>query len=74
MNSLDIFVVYKGPKDLPGKYAVRRWSIEGGGKPRPMELVAQDETLEEVRAKIPPGLYPLARMPDDDPVIVETWV
>jgi len=31
-------------------------------------------TLEELREKLPFGLHRLPRNPNDDPVIVETWV
>jgi len=67
------YVIYNNPRDYPGKYVMRRWDIRAG------EMIATDnmelaETLEEIRGKVPPGLYCLERFEDDDPCIVEVWL
>jgi hypothetical protein len=67
------WVVYFNPKDYPGKYVVRRWRIAQGSAEAAKEATVHD-SLEEARAAIPPGLYPLERFADDDRVIVEVWI
>ena len=67
------WVIYRHPRGYPGKYVMRRWGILAG------KIVATDEmaladTLEEIRASVPPGLYRLERFEDDDPCILEVWL
>jgi hypothetical protein len=66
---LEMFVVYDHPRDFPGHFVVRRWL---GGRPTADFAIA--DTLEAARAEVPIGLHRLPREPDDDRVIVETWV
>lgn len=69
---LDFWTIYEGTKDYPKHFVVRRWRTQGG------RLHAQEcqlfDTLAEARASLPRGLHNLGRYPEDDPVIVETWV
>jgi hypothetical protein len=67
------WVIYQHPRDYPGEFVMRRWIIEAN------LLIATDEmavaaTLEEIRKKVPPGLYCLDRFEEDDPCIVEVWL
>lgn len=77
---LYMFTVYESPRDFPGRFVVRRWAIgpRQFGDPikakpdaRPWAIA---DTLAGARESLPPGLSNLARNPDDDSVIVETWV
>lgn len=72
-EALEQFVVYRSPRDYPGKFVVRRWSIEAAG-PSPREVRAVVGTLEAARSKIPRGLFMFVRSAEDDPCIVETWL
>lgn len=74
MNILCLYTVYKYPKDYPDKFVVRRWEINGKPQPENKEIVAVGEDLQEVRSKLPHGLCRIERQPEDDPVIVETWL
>lgn len=69
---LEMWVVYKYPKDFPNDYVVRRWKIDG------QELIACEAqfapTIEAVRKNIPDHLTMLRPMAGDDPCIVETWI
>lgn len=69
MNQIDIWVIYKHPKDFPNKYVVRHWINEN-----PTKTMYTANTLEEIRKKIPQGLTLLPRFPQDDPKIVEVWL
>lgn len=70
---MPIFVVYRDPKDFPGKFAVRIFD----GK-KPLRLVAVKNTLDEARAAIqqwpPLDFSMIPRFENDDPRIVETWL
>ena len=70
------FAIYFNPSDFPGKYVLRRWAItEGSPFPVPDKTpMGAAFSIEELRAKVPPGLVCLRRDPTDDPVIVEVWV
>ncbi len=34
----------------------------------------QDDTLDALRSRLPPGLFQMPRAPSDDPTIIETWL
>jgi hypothetical protein len=70
---LEMFVVYFNTQDYPSRYVVRRWLCVAP-EPRPTADVQDFATLEEARASLSPTLCRLERHPNDDPVIVETWV
>ncbi len=68
-----LFTVYKHPTDYPGKWVVRRFL---GMVPDEKPTLLGD-SLAEVQhelLELHPHLYLLDRRPEDDPVIVETWV
>lgn len=72
MQVLEMWTVYEKPKDFPQSYVARKWVI--GQTPEATNEVLVGATLEEVRAKLPPGLHCMNRSPEEDPVIVETWL
>jgi len=73
------YTIFKDPKDAPGHYVLRGWDIgEGGEVLHTAEAVAtpiSDLALETLRkTMIEMGLICFPRSPDDDPVIVESWI
>lgn len=71
---LTLWVVYRPASDHIGHFAVRRQFASAGTHGVEGEPVLFGRTLAEVRAQLPPDLYPLGRQPDDDPSIVEVWI
>ena len=74
---LRMYTVYRDPIDLPGvRWAVREFVISSRGNgPQAARLLGTAITLELARLLIPDGAdVCIARSPDDDPVIVETWI
>lgn len=77
---LHMYTIYESPRDFPGLFVVRRWTIGPRQFGDPMTAKADErpwaitETLARARDSLPSGLYNIARNPDDDTVIVETWV
>jgi hypothetical protein len=76
---VSLWTVYRSPVDYPGVFVARRFVImprRAGGRP---EAIATSEmfvadSLEEVRALLPAGMFCLPRLGPDQPQIVETWV
>lgn len=72
-RSTPMWIVCFNPSDYPGRYTVRVHVVTG-------QFSVQDsnvfvcQTLEEAREHVPKGATLLARHPDDDSVIVETWI
>lgn len=72
---LSMWVIYDHPLDFPGGYIARKWNIGGGLKPLfATGSTVTGDTLEEVRAKLPRGLYRINRDPRDEPQVVECWL
>jgi hypothetical protein len=73
-GGLSIWTIYRAPRDLPGvAFAARRFVTGPGTYTADAEVITGD-TLDEVRAKLPPFLCLMPRSPGDDPVIVESWI
>jgi hypothetical protein len=74
-GDLQVFTIYHRPADLPQcNYVVRAYVIRSGG-PHPGDIVGVADTLNAARALIPltaDVCFP--RQPDDDPVVVESWM
>lgn len=66
--SLNLWTIYARPTDYPQSFVARRFQLD-----KPTNEVIVRDTLEEVRAALPPGLHRMERHPSDDPVIVEVW-
>lgn len=74
-DRLYCWTVYANPSDFPGQHVARRWAVRPGSpEPDPCAVCIVRDTLAEVRAALPPGLYRRPRASDDDPTIVETWL
>lgn len=70
MMPLSMWTIYDHPKDHPFHYVARRFVLD-----RPTADVIVDASLAALRRLFAErGLVCLDRAPDDDPVIVETWV
>jgi hypothetical protein len=72
-NTLTMWTIYEHPKDYPGKWVMRAHDIAAGSTTPRADCIVAD-SLDEVRAVLPPGLTRLPPHPDDDPVIHETWL
>ena len=72
--AMRMHVIYKYPKDYPDDYAVREHFITAGGKMFTSLVSYRHKTLEDARASVQEGRFCVPRHPDDDPVIVESWV
>ena len=72
-NPLSIWTICKNPSDHPGKFTARRHEVFPGRSSATQHLLVAD-SLEAIRALLPPGLYLIPREPNDDPVIVESWI
>jgi len=69
MTNVELWVVYKHPKDYPDKFVARKWILD-----KPTSEVVIGNTIEEVRIAIPKGLTRFLPDVTDDPVIVEIWL
>lgn len=67
------WVIYARPTDRPEHFVGRRHEVLDGDTVATDDIVTGD-TVEEVRARLPRGLYCLPIDPTDDPRIVEVWV
>jgi hypothetical protein len=68
-ESLDVWVIYESPLDAPGKFVVRRHTLDG-----PTDEAYEVDSLEFARALIPAGLLCMPRESWDEPQIVESWI
>jgi len=69
MTELELWVIYKNPLDYPNKFVARKWLNNN-----PTKTMYIEDTLDDIRKKIPQNLFNLHRMPNDDPKIVEVWI
>lgn len=70
-GDLLIWTICENPSDYPGQFTARPHS---GRKNVPLDFVLTAPTLDAIRELLPPGLTSLPLDPNDDPVIVETWI
>ena len=73
---LPVYTVYKNPKDYPGMFVVRRFTIGPGRKeytpdPHPIIVTA---LLNVARVFVPDDCVRIPRNAIDDPCILECWV
>jgi hypothetical protein len=71
---VEMYVIYCRPKDHPNLYVLRKWHLGSGGMVKPDDEYALGETLDEIRSLIPNHCVCIGRQPEDDRVIVESWV
>ena len=74
MSVLRVWTVYDHPKDYPDRYVARLFEVDGNG-PHATGIITTSETLEDLQDELEAlGLVRLMRLPEDDPVILETWL
>jgi hypothetical protein len=71
---LSTWTIYDHPKDQPHHYVVREWQVIRGQRDAIPAQAYLAPTLEIARRLIPAGLMCLHRRPEDDSVILETWI
>ena len=67
-GGLSVYTIYKHPKDFEEYWVIRHLV---GSTSKGAWLA---KSLEEARTVIPAGCVCLARSPDDDPSIFESWI
>src|SRR5580693_4085319 len=72
MEVLTIWRVFYNPGDYPGKWVLRGFDVKPEG-PQPHADCVVADSLAEIRAAVPVGLWPLPRNRHDDPAIYESW-
>lgn len=72
-DRVSVWTVYDHPRDYPDAWVARRSEIGFGTVTHTADMFTAD-TLDELRALIPPGLVCVRRSPGDDPKIVEIWL
>lgn len=75
--TLHLWTVYQNPADFPGHYVARRFELEKATADcfADTELDAVREWIKDEALKTGNSLpYRLPRQPEDDPVILETWL
>ena len=69
------WTIYKKPKDYPTGYVLRAsYVMDDGGLIVVDPLAWYCESVERLRAMVPPGLARFMPGPTDDAVILETWL
>jgi hypothetical protein len=64
-----IWIVYESPPDFPDQYVARRMKLN-----RPTGDFVVGNTMNDVRSKLPKGLFKIERSDRDDPLIRESWI
>ena len=74
-DGLRMWTLYQAPKDVPDAAYVARMFIADASGARATEEVMCFETLERASAELERrGFVPMGRSPEDDPIIVGTWL
>ncbi len=74
MTTLAVWTVYDHPSDYPDRYVARCFERDADGV-RPTGNVLLSTSLDMIRSSLRNvGLTRMARQPDDDPNIIETWM
>lgn len=77
MPSISIYTVYKNPIDYPGKYVVREFKIVQGtaGPLASREPLIVADSYEDIKKRMQRmQLVCVARHPEDEPQIMESWM
>jgi hypothetical protein len=72
-DCLTIWTIYHHPSDYPDSWVLRGHDIFQGGL-QAHEVCFVAPTLNEIRAKVPPGTWCIGREPEDHPAIYESWI
>lgn len=73
-DALAIWTIYARPRDYPDHFVARKFLVGPNNQPLATQDMFVADSVEEVRALLPPGLVCLARSPSDDLRIVESWL
>jgi len=68
-DDLSMWVVYEDPPEFPNQYVARRYLLDVDTGDYEV-----GDTLNDVRAKLPPGLMRLERSKHDHPQVRESWI
>lgn len=71
---MTLYTIYARPRDYPGQFVVRRWSVTDGIVAPEREPHAVCGCLAEARESIPDQYVRIKRYMTDDPCIVEVWL
>lgn len=74
MWSMKVHVIYFDPIDYIGKFVLRVHEAHSDNTVTVSSEFITADTLNEIRSRLPPGVNLFPRMPEDDPVIIETWI
>jgi hypothetical protein len=74
-DALYLYVIYDHPKDHPNVFVARLWKSKAG-ESIPTGEIMTCQSLDVIRDYMTFELHLtcLARMPEDDPTIVEVWL
>lgn len=72
-HEINGWTIYDRPIDYPASYVARKWVAIHGTVVPTTEMFVGD-SVDEVRALLPPGLIQFPRHPSDDAKIVECWL
>jgi hypothetical protein len=64
-----IWIVYESPPDFPDQYVAKKIKLN-----RPTGEFVVGNTMNDVRSKLPKGLFRIERSDRDDPLIRESWI
>jgi len=74
-NDLFIWTAYDHPSDFPDYYVARKFSVNNNGPTDEFCLANTfDELYERVQERSPYYLDFICRSPEDNPVIMGTWI
>jgi len=73
-DPLTIWTIYREPSDHPGCWVLRAHDVFPGKRTHSHDFFFVAATLNEIRAKVPPGTWCIGRTSIDHPVIYESWV
>lgn len=65
-----VIVVCQNTSDYPDKFVARLWTIHN----KPTKYVMVKDSLKGIRDNIPLTMCRFERSPQDDPVIIESWL
>ena len=68
------WIIYWNPRDFPGCWVTRRWTIDKEGMTPDLVVAYVGNSLDGARSVIPPDAILMPSFPDDDPAIAEVWM
>lgn len=76
MKGVHVWTIYLNPKEYPGRFVARAFLIAPGTgfAPTPVDSPLVADTLEEIRALLPPGLLLYQRQQAAGSCIIEEWI